>query len=166
MNKLQTVVSKLQQKSWYNTNPKQNQQQQQQQNLSTIDEINSDTTSKDEDEPEEFVNFPNDTNLVETEEDKEDIWNQADADYYCESDEDEELEEENAILEKTMQEEVYPETEALENNGGWTKKTANEFQSCLMTLLHFVLGAQRKQILEGFTIKVRKIVNLYLYLIN
>ena len=41
-----------------------------------------------------------------------------------------------------------------EDNLFWTKKDANTFQNSLITLLLFVIGGQRKQLISWFSLKV------------
>ena len=40
--------------------------------------------------------------------------------------------------------------------GGWNIQAAKEFQCCLITVLHFVLGGQRKQVIQNMTLAVCK----------
>ena len=41
-----------------------------------------------------------------------------------------------------------------EKAGGWNKKAAREFQCLLLTIMHFVLGGQRKQVIQNITLQV------------
>jgi hypothetical protein len=45
----------------------------------------------------------------------------------------------------------------------WTKKDANWYQSLLITMLHFVIGGQRRQIVLQMTIEVNR--NFFFYLL-
>ena len=80
-------------------------------------------------------------------------WALADDDYFpsAEDEEDEEYDiEEDLILQK----EVVNDSGSISLPGprGWTRADADWFQALLLVMLHFVLGAQRKQILEGMSL--------------
>ena len=45
--------------------------------------------------------------------------------------------------------------ECISGSGGWNINAAKEFQCCLITILHFVLGGQRKQVIQNMTLVVK-----------
>lgn len=68
-------------------------------------------------------------------------------------------ENENEILEYDTEEEEEDDDEKQEDSGKWNYKSANEFQAALITLLHFCIGGQRKQVIEYMTIEVMNCIS-------
>lgn len=67
--------------------------------------------------------------------------------------------EESTIISEDEQYESSSETEELDSL--WSRKDAKKFQSCLITLLLFVIGGQRKQIVTWFALDVSFVLCVY-----
>ena len=105
----------------------------------STDEDSSDSDDEDEFSPSEMECESDDSN---------------DSDYQSNDSMNSDSEEQEALEEeKLMAQQTYAEVECYEQSWrGWTRYSAEMFQCCLIVMLHFVLGAQRKQVLEGMTI--------------
>ena len=91
---------------------------------------------------------------IQTKKKKLNYWKLADEDYFpsIEEEEEEDFDDiEDFRLEKETVDDTNSITSRIANLSGWTIADADFFQALLITLLHFVLGAQRKQVLEGMT---------------